>query len=363
MTMRPGRLGLRSARGQAMPIVIVLMAVLTIGIVAVAVDTASQQGATSREQSSQQALGLAEGAVSDALSVLSSAPNPLDPSALPQSSYPVGDGRSAYSGSLLGTTWTITGTGTLPSPVAGAGPLQRRSTLQVAVDTQNTPWHYVFADSASGCLTLSNNTQVTTPLYSRGNLCLRNNARITGSPVAVDGTVTIKNNASIGTSAVPVAEATLGGCTSGSGQPHPCIQADRVYATRLVQSTSNLVKPAIDLDGWYANAKPGPSNPCTAGSVPGGFDTDATLNRSRGTFSPMAGAAYDCQYWENGALVGRLAWAPATRTLTVYGTVLVDGSIQLSGSAAYAGRGTLYATGQITSSNNTRLCGVAACDA
>ena len=37
------------------------------------------------------------------------------------------------------------------------------------------------------------------------------------------------------------------------------------------------------------------------------------------------------------------------------GTILFDGSLKLSGSASYVGRGTIYSTGQITSSNNTHL--------
>jgi hypothetical protein len=362
--MRPRRVALRSVRGQAMVISIIVMAALAIGVVAVMLDATSQQGATAREQSSQRALTLADAGVSDALSVLSNATNPLDPLSLPPSSSPAdGGGISAYTGALVGTTWTITGTGTLPSSVAGAGPLTRTSTLEVAVTTNATPWNYVFADSSSGCLTLRNNAQIATPLYSRGNLCLRNNARVTGSPVAVDGTVDLRNNASIGTAAVPVAQAALGGCTTGGGPAHPCSQADRVYVTTLTQSASGLVKPAIDLAGWYANAKPGPSHPCTSGSVPGGLDTDTTLNGSRGTFALTPATTYNCQYWENGALVGELAWDPASRTLTIQGTVLVDGSIQLSGNATYAGRGTVYATRQITSSSNTHLCGVAACDA
>ena len=62
-------------------------------------------------------------------------------------------------------------------------------------------------------------------------------------------------------------------------------------------------------------------------------------------------------------MVGQLKWDNATSTLTVLGTILFDGPIALGGNATYTGKGTIYSTGQITSSNNTQLCGVAACDA
>src|SRR3954453_2197732 len=110
--MRPRRVALRSVRGQAMVISIIVMAALAIGVVAVMLDATSQQGATAREQSSQRALTLADAGVSDALSVLSNATNPLDPLSLPPSSSPAeGGGISAYTAALVGTTWTITGTG------------------------------------------------------------------------------------------------------------------------------------------------------------------------------------------------------------------------------------------------------------
>ena len=330
--MRQRRLALHTARGQALPIVIIAMALFAVLIVAVMSGVTSQQSATAREQSSQSALGLADAAVSDALSVLSNAPNPLDP----QRSRPAPRPKAAARARTAGSRRTMDAhrVGTLPSPVAGAGVLRRTSTLEVSVSNANSPWQYLFADSSKGCLQIKNNAQITTPLYSRGNLCLGNNARVTGSPVAVDGTVKIKNNAAIGSPCEPVASATLGGCVGGGGPAHPCTQADHVYATTLVQATSNLVKPALDLASWYANAAPGPSHPWTSGSVPGGFDNDATLNNSARPSARRWAADDDCQYSENGALTGRLAWNAASHALTVQGTILFDGS--LSSAAARA---------------------------
>jgi hypothetical protein len=290
--------------------------------------------------------------------------NPLDPAAIGAGSSPTDSGTATYTAALSGSTWTITGTGTMAAGVAGAGAISRSASQQVEVGTSGTAWEYLFSNAQSGCFTVSNNATISGPVYVRGNLCISNNAHLTGSPVQVEGTVTVGNNGSIGSAATPIALARLaGGCTGGAPDPHPCTVADRVHATTISQTTTGLTKPSIDLPAWYANAKPGPSHACTSGSVPGGFDNDATLNRSRATFNLTSGASYDCQYWSGGNLVGRLTWNSAASTLTVLGTIFFDGPIALSGNVTYSGRATIYSSSTISSSNNTRLCGVAACDA
>jgi hypothetical protein len=136
-----------------------------------------------------------------------------------------------------------------------------------------------------------------------------------------------------------------------------------VYASSLTQSTAGLTSPAVDLSGWYANAKPGPANACTTGAFPGGFDDDGSLNRSRPIVDLTGGPAYDCQVRSGPTLIGRLAWSPASNTLTALGTIFFDGPILLSGNVTYAGRATIYSSSTITSAAGTRLCGAPACDA
>ena len=73
------------------------------------------------------------------------------------------------------------------------------------------------------------------PVYSRGDLCVANNAEVEGASVHVLGNVEIGNNGSIGNASTPIAEAHVAGqCkygNGGSGQWHsPCSAADRVYA-------------------------------------------------------------------------------------------------------------------------------------
>jgi hypothetical protein len=66
-----------------------------------------------------------------------------------------------------------------------------------------------------------------------------------------------------------------------------------------------------------------------------------------------------------GQLIARIAWNPATKVLTILGTIFIDGSIEFSNSSVvtYEGRATIYASGSITLRNSSKVCGVAACDA
>ncbi|MGZ8694231.1 MAG: hypothetical protein ACXWYS_02200 [Gaiellaceae bacterium] len=349
---------MRGQAGMALPMVLGMMVIFAIALGTVMIETTAVQNTSKRGTAEGRALSLAEAGLGTALSILNNAADPTSPSAVGSGSNSLNGGTASWTGTLSGTTWTLTGTGSLPSPTAGAGTVRRTASVDVAVNPTSAAWKYLFADNAAGCMSIANNATIAAPVYSRGNLCISNNAHLTGSPVQVEGNVTIGNNGSIGSAGTPVAVAYLASCGSPS---HACSTADRVYATSLTSTPQGLTKPTIDLAGWYANAKPGPSHNCTSGTVPGGFDTDATLNRSRATYNLTSGSSYDCQYWENGSMVGRLKWDSATSTLTVLGTILFDGSIALSGTATYSGRATIYATGRVTSSNNTSFCGIAGC--
>ena len=122
----------------------------------------------------------------------------------------------------------------------------------------------------------------------------------------------------------------------GSSNPapfdSPCTAGNSTYATTFSDSPADITMPPMDLPYWYANAKPGPMHPCTTGSLPPGeeFDDDTTINESGNTFELTTAAAYDCQYWEGGEMIGRLAWSGGTTgTLTVLGTIFFDGDIHL----------------------------------
>ena len=170
-------------------------------------------------------------------------------------------------------------------------------------------------------------------------------------------------NGGIGTSGSPLTTATIvGGCSGGNPAPHPCSSTDNVYATTISQTTGPLTKPTVDLANAYATAQPGPLNNCTTGSMPGGFDNDTTMNRSRAQFDLTPGSSYDCRYVDgSGTTVGQLTWNAATSRLTAAGVIYFDGDIVSGGDATYTGLATIYSSGTVAFSNNATLCGIASC--
>jgi hypothetical protein len=324
----------------------------------------SNSSASSSSLARQKAFNLAEAGVSTALAVLYEANDPIDPNAVgsvpPQ--YLEG-GTYTYSASLSGLTWTITGTGSMPNP-AGTGSVTRQLSTQLNISTDGTAWQYLFSDSTAGCMDISNNATISAPLYVRGDLCLRPNSHFTGSDLQVGGTLSVNNNASVGFPGSPIDAAHITqGCKKGGG-PHVCTVADDVYAGTIDSSTTTITKPALDLAKWYARAAPGPVRGCTAQSgSPPAFDSDTTLNVNGPTFNLGSGPGFDCRVVQGGKTIGRLTWAPATRTLTVYGVIFFDGNIVVSGDADYQGRATVYSSGTVALNNNVDFCGVGACDA
>jgi hypothetical protein len=325
---------------------------------------------------SARALNNAEAGMNYARSILWNAADPTQSDAVPAGSLTIEDGTASYAGTYDASThiWTLTGTGTYHSPINGS-PISRSVTSEVEVITGSASadpaWFYNYSDSTSSCLTIKNNATFNAPLYVRGNLCVPNNSHVTGASLHVGGTLTVGNNGSVGYAASPVGTVNVvGGCTGGSPNPHPCVSgsADRVYDGDgvITQEVGTVTKPAVDLAYWYRNASPGPLNPCTVGSISGGFDSGTggtdippNPNQSRGTFTLTPASAYTCQ-----TAAGELSWTPGTPgILTVSGTIFFDGSITLpnNADAVYQGRGTIYSSGSITFNNNAKLCGISGC--
>jgi hypothetical protein len=359
--------------GQTLPLVIVFLIMFSIGVVTVAELSGAVGRDSKRENSHDAALDVAEAGTATALSVLSNAPRPLNPATLPSSGSPqvdtVDGGTVAWYGDLTGDTWTINATSSVPNP-AGGGALSRTVRMDVRVGSTavNQAWNYVFADSG-GCLNLANSAVIKDPLYTRGSLCMGNSASITGSPVQVEGTIDTSSSSSIGAPGSPIAELHVGGgCRYGGSGSYvfPCTATEHVYATSADQSPAGLVKPPVDLAYWYAKAAPGPSQACTTGTFPGGFDNDAAMNRSLPDVDLFA-SSYDCSVIVGGTQVGRIAYAAGNPgTLVIDGTVFFDGNIVMNGSqqVVYSGRGTIYASGKIVLRGSQQICGAwaAGCD-
>jgi Tfp pilus assembly protein PilX len=147
----------------------------------------------------------------------------------------------------------------------------------------------------------------------------------------------------IGTSGTPITQANIGGsCSYNAQSAHtPCSSTDHVYAgtitTTAAGSNPALSMPAVDYTYWWKNAKPGPNHFCTnanPGLATNFFDNDAASTSApngsilvNGEMAP-ANSNYDCQFVENGQLVGQLKWNHTTHRLDIKGVIFVDGNFR-----------------------------------
>lgn len=347
--------------------------------------TSANSRQSARSKADQVAFSLAEAGMNNALAQLYASTAPSMPAALPAQVSPAsktvpGVGRTEWYGTLDGPVWTVVGVGYVPHPSPGLPELVRRVSTRVtlgsSVQGSGSPaiWNYVYADDPAECTTVGNSSVVNVPLYVRGSLCLRNSAKVTGYAVEVGGNLTvIGTDASVGTLATPVNQAHIaGGCsTDGITFQTPCGVGHRVYATTVTSNPTGLTKPPVDLDYWYEAAAPGPRRPCTTGSVPGGFDNDTARNRSRTLFDLTPWEPYSCRvYDQGGTVVGELSWEPGSLTLadspgtlTVSGTIFIDGDVTMEdfATAVYVGKATLYVSGRFTLGQEAKLCGSVGC--
>jgi hypothetical protein len=163
----------------------------------------------------------------------------------------------------------------------------------------------------------------------------------------------------IGASGSPILRADIGGtCKLNNNATAACDSNRGVWATTTTSTPTPLVKPQIDLDWWWQNAKPGPKHPCTepGNTFPNGFDNDSASttapNNSIGgaaEITPM-GSSYTCQVKENGVLKGEISWNNATHVLKVFGTIYIDGDMRFDDNGQivhYQGRAIIYASDDI----------------
>jgi Tfp pilus assembly protein PilX len=359
-------------RGLALPYALGVTMVLSALAAGIFAYVTTNQGSAKRAQADQKAYGLAETGLSYALSRLQNAADPSSPSNVPSTTVSLTGGSATYSGALSGTTWTLTSTGTVANPSGpGSANVTRTVSVQAAITTTTQtdmrPWDYLFVDQPAGCITLGNSVTLTISLYVRGNLCIENNSQVSGPAVDIVGNLyTNSPQASIGTSGNPIDEFSASGACHYTGTPLACGPATNVYADAVGAGPPSIAKPTADLNYWYSNAQLGPMSSCTTGSFPGGFDTDTTLNVSRGEIDLTPSSAYDCRKLDgSGNIVAQLKWQPGSPgTLTIKGVVYFDGHISWSNLniIQYDGRAVVYGSGQVRIKNRADICGVSACD-
>jgi Tfp pilus assembly protein PilX len=357
-------------RGLALPMALGVMMVLSLMTAGIFAYVTTNQGAAKRATADQKAFGLAESGLSYAYSKLENTENPYDGTSVPSTTVTLPGGTVTYVGSLSGTTWTLTGTGTVANPSGpGAANVVRTVSAQATVATTTQadmrPWEYLFIDQPSSCINMGNSVTMDVSVYVRGDLCINNNSQLWSPAVHVLGNLYVDNSAQIGAAGNPIPEFAATGTCHYTGAPVACGPASHVYASTVAATPPDITKPTVDLDYWYSNADLGPTSNCTTGSFPGGFDDDSTLNVSRGEVDLTPAAAYDCRKVVNGQTVAQLAWAPGSPgTLTIKGVIYFDGHLTWSNLnlIQYDGRAVIYGSGQVRIKNRADICGVPACD-
>jgi hypothetical protein len=312
----------------------------------------------------------AEAGLNQAQSVLANAPSPtaLPTSCASSPTVTVEGGTACYWGTFNTTTsvLTVSAVSSVPNPTGGA-PLSHTVTAQFDVQSSTLPdndvWNYVFSN-APGCTYYQNNVQVGAPVYTKGDLCMKNNAAVTGTKVDVYGGIQLEDSGRVGTSpsdaSDPAVRSRLG-CRNGSSGGFDTACSDvtyRVYRSSYSNSPPNMTKPPFDATK-RSSAKPGPLQPCTtsSGSVPS-FTTTGVVNL-------MPNTSYTCQVWQGSTLVGELSWDndAGDKLLTIKGTIWFDGELVLDNDnqGTYSGEATIYFAKKASIRNNTQLCATSGC--
>jgi hypothetical protein len=88
----------------------------------------------------------------------------------------------------------------------------------------------------------------------------------------------------------------------------------------------------------------------------GAGGTTWTITRGANSTTAAAHSAGATVVWNNPQTIGEISWNATAKTLTLTGTIFIDGSAYVSQAANYNGQATLYLSG--TMLFNASLCGV-----
>jgi hypothetical protein len=358
--------------GIAIVVALATTLVLAIAGSSVFVFTSSNARATRLDAAETSAHAVAESGVQQALSVLNDPTNDaLNPSLLAARGSHVGDGVANWSGTLYqpldsDSYWIITSTGQTRNPDSGADAFSIVKAKVVIMASRTAPsnnvaWNYIYTTKppTNQCdETIQQSVAVASPLYVSGNLCLQNSATIVRGPLDVRGNLTMFQKANgVGSSSAKISDAHIGGLCQWWNKPQQTCAvgaSDNVWANVLDSTVESVPPPAADWDASYANANLGPASPCDVRSGPYPiFDNDGVRNDSLTTpFNLTPSVPYTCK-----AVGGELSWDPTTKTLTVLGTIFIDGSAYIANGEInnYDGQAALYLSGTFLL-KNSNLC-------
>lgn len=377
---------LSDERGQSLVLALLVMTALGVTLATVMFFTTGNQRTATRQKAAQVATSLAESGVNNAVSVLAQAAVPgnagntslippggggnstllpADEAHASSKTFPDGSSVKWWGTVNNSWLWTLYGKATVPHPTgSNSSSITKLVTAQVQVN-QPAPssfnvavWNTVYSPfgPTTGCdTTIGQGINIAVPVYVGGNLCMGQNAVIT-KPVYVGGFLFFQNKqGSIGSTGARINSAHVGGyCQVSSGaQVNPCtsepvggsnpntniwVNNPPANLTGIASDFVGITPPSIcwgpnscttDPDGgWYTVSAPGPLHPCTTVSgTPPTFDTNTSWDNSvASAFNLTPAASYTCQTPQG----GQLSWNATTRTLTVAGTIFIDGPVTMT---------------------------------
>jgi hypothetical protein len=375
-------------QGSALILSVGMLVILTIVSVTIISYSSSNARTANRSKTENLSFSLSEAGLANAFSILNlPTNNALDPDLLPSSEASAS--TTAYEGGTAkwwgvldrsAAVWTITGVGLFNNPTGTGAQVRRKLSAKVPVFPTNTQpsnspaWNYIYSRATGNTcdMTIKNNVSGNSRLYVAGNLCLENNVSVTSESLIVRGNLDLANNAQVGISGTRVETYVGGNCRYGGGSwATPCTgnqDSRRIYSKLMpggavgVNNVAPLVpEPAANFPLWYEDAIPGPAQSCTTSSgTPPTFDTNyPTRNNNVPSFNLTPATSYTCRVGPAETPSGELSWNNSTKTLTVAGTIYIDGSATVSNGTInqYNGQATLYLSGTLLVGNNTKLCG------
>ncbi len=362
MTKCPRNLVMRLVReegGMALVMAIGVMATIAIMGGSLVLYSTSNERTANRSKADQRAYSLAQTGIDSAVAQLangasSAIVSPTFFTSLTKTAT-FGTGESVTwtptlvdttSGALHSYTWVISSVGTVPNP-SGSGSISRTVSADVRLKPTTTQtidasaWKYVYSwktGDPDGCdMELPNNPSVQSSFYVAGNFCLDNNSSVlgptAGNPevnVNVRGDIILKKNGNdVGTAARPLTSLNVGGASGckfrAQAYHNPCTSTD--HARPNSTTGSSIAQPIANFVDWYTVASPGPAHPCEVSSgTPPTFDSDGI--NGNGALTNVVHldtmASFTCRTG-----LGEMSWDLATKTLTVNGTMFIDGSLDL----------------------------------
>ena len=397
---RPHRpAGPPSESGQALIIALVVMLALSISIAGIYSYLTSNEGSFNRDGQSVRALAVAEAGLNNGLATVTK----NDPSNLASAGTTYGpttvhldNGKFTYSAvkqqapncpNSLPTCWVINSTGTSPTSQS-THQLQQTvgwitKTTTTEIDETPAYGYGLFISNQPGdanCFVLSGAVTVSANVWFNGSFCPNGGASLTPAAgmdnkysVYIGGNYLGKNNTNIGTVATKFAQANIVGICKKQNTVETCSDSanSHVYAyPPYLTGTSPLQKPDVNAQQvyTYGNGLGVAGDPtvdwnapaCSSGSFT--FDDNTTMDDSLSETTLFSGSSFNCTILDTaGNTVGTLIWNNGTKTLTVNGTIFIDGDINLpSGTVNYQGDGTIYVNGSLAGGGNvsgTSICG------